>query len=765
MRIFKIFVIFFVSIFLPYHISHGFGPSNCGFRGYSFLNENIVNTKAAFAPYFLRFDDLYTRYDSIHKIQSDENLREWNERFCNLFKTEELRSIIYTSNILDLRRLGSVAKGLTSALPSHFLRNDFAMHLVEQKCLETIQYLAFAKECEPFVIPSEVGWSTPKRDTIGMRAMIEKGEKEFKKTKSHYIRLRYAYQIIRLAHYSKKYQKVLDLHDKLMTKVHAHPSLIDYWIMGHKAGALQRLKRNVEAAYLYAQIYTHCPSKRQSAYQSFYIKNDKEWDELLLLCKSDQERAMLYALRANSDDSKVVEEMDKIYQYDPSNENLELLMVKEVFKLEKDLLGKDFNDNRLVNLRKYKIPRKQVGKYLYTLRNFVDKCIRDGKVNNKDVWATAAAYLTFLAGDYYEAGRAFEEIKNKLPQKETVLKEQLDVFQLALKIVDLGDDMDNEDEDEIGDIIRDNELYWKYKDFPDFINDKLADVYFRTNSKGKAFRVHHSVKALKMNPKMDIINDLLRICRKKEKSSLEKVLVKKNNVSTIEYDLIDLKSTLLFNQGEIEAALELFKQIPRNERELQMRFNPFHEHLKDCVHCPMADTLKYDKAGVIDEILKLEYSGRANLGSGASYFYQLGNAYYNMTYFGDSWEVTDFYRSGMSWQYSNPQNKYSVVDSELGNVENMNFERARVFYNRALEIAKNPELAARIRFMLAKCDLNEFYIDPETKYRYKPKENQMPIIPSKYLKQYEVLINNYSETEFYKEIIKECKFFKAYALK
>ena len=44
-------IIFFIA--LPYQISKGCGPFELEFEGYSFLNPNIVNTKAEYARYGL----------------------------------------------------------------------------------------------------------------------------------------------------------------------------------------------------------------------------------------------------------------------------------------------------------------------------------------------------------------------------------------------------------------------------------------------------------------------------------------------------------------------------------------------------------------------------------------------------------------------------------------------------------------------------------------------------------------------------------------
>ena len=133
---------------------------------------------------------------------------------------------------------------------------------------------------------------------------------------------RYAYQLIRLAHYANDYQGVLDLFEFLEPKIDDQESIINYWILGHKAGALNALGQNVKAAYLYSVIFQNTPSKRETAYRSFNIKTDEEWKACLLLCENNMERATLYAIRANADQSKAAEEMEQIYELDPENLSL-----------------------------------------------------------------------------------------------------------------------------------------------------------------------------------------------------------------------------------------------------------------------------------------------------------------------------------------------------------------------------------------------------------------------------------------------------------
>ena len=65
--------LFFFLLILPFQISKGCGPYHLTFEGYTFLNPNIVDNNATFAPYFLKFNDLYKSPDSLEYIQQDEN--------------------------------------------------------------------------------------------------------------------------------------------------------------------------------------------------------------------------------------------------------------------------------------------------------------------------------------------------------------------------------------------------------------------------------------------------------------------------------------------------------------------------------------------------------------------------------------------------------------------------------------------------------------------------------------------------------------------
>lgn len=758
-----LFVLLFLS--LPIKISKACGPTFINFHGYSFLNLELIKDQAT-APYLLGINEIFENYLPENRAKINDNLLEWQERFCGLVEVKDLNYFIYKADIKDLELLRTVAGSKNMPVPTRFNLNSFATYLVNQKCIETINYLIFAKRCEPYVIRPDA-WGTGERDVAAMQALIKEGRREFKNTKSDYMRLRYAFQLIRLAHYSKDYEGTLKLYDFLLPKIdktvsRMEESFLPWWILGHKAGALHGLGEKVEAAYLYAQIFQHCPSRRESALRSFAIKTDEEWKECLLMCKDDDERSVLYAIRAHAAEAKAVEEMEHIYELNPTNEFLEVLLLKEVAKMEKNLLGIDFNSKKKENQRYFNVPKSYASDYVIRLQKFARRVRIEEKASRLELWHIAEGYLEFLAGDYYAAAKTFKAAREKVKNKAII--KQLGIFELALTISSL-ETINDDVERSIYDILKDNEVYKNSPDFGDFLKDKLADLYQKTNHPGKAFLCQYKVDDLRPNPKKELLDDLLSVAQKEEKTQFERLLTEFGDDDHIIHSLWDIQASIQLSNYQLEAAMESLKEIPRTEWDDFGIFNPFNDVLNDCVHCLYRrDTSElYNKGELIQEILDLEYEAKGDFQKSALNYYRIGLAWYNMSYFGYSWQVTDYFRSGRSWSRLH-QNKDGVFRHPIypfGNKENTDVSQALFYFEKARQLAENPELKARATFMAAKCEQKKYF----TGDLFKPEPccNQIPKLPEQYLFNFSRLQELYADTEFYQRAIRECKYFEAYA--
>ncbi|MCO6478506.1 MAG: hypothetical protein J5I94_17880 [Phaeodactylibacter sp.] len=733
--------------------------SNCRtrppFAGYSFISPLILNPELNGAPLFVDFEALERYYERKGNPQIQGNIEEWYERFCEVPRFQDIGVVVYQASITDLEQLESAMRSPSIPLSYYLRENSFAKYLLKNKCAETVNYLIFAKRCEPFVTRNDAWADAPNTARFRMQELIEEGLQAFRRTKSHYIRLRYAYQIIRLAHYSKEYRQVLELHEYLMPKVSNDPSIIEYWIMGHQAGALLALGERVEAAYLFSRIFENCPSKQESAYRSFSIKTDEEWNACLVRCENDEERATLYAIRANNPNSKLIVEMRNIYGLAPDSPYLTLLLIQELKRLEKHLLGVSFNDKRRRNERYYGIPTREAGQRVIELQRFATQVLDEGLIRDEALWRMAEGYLAFLAGNYYDARNAFQLAK-KLAAEDSPLEEQIRVFELAMEISayqSITDSMENR----LAEIRQYNKLYEKYEDFSDFTDDKMYQLYRQNGHEGKAYLFQYTLDQLKPNPQPDILDELITICNKPNRTKLEDQLVARGD-STFLYQLLDMKATHLMNNYQFEAALETMKQMPRVEWDNYGLYYPFIDRINDCVHCKgWPDNISpYNKGELLERLLQLEYEARAGTGNTAWNYYQIGLALYNMSYFSYSWKAMDYYRSGASLAPANLKDGDNVIPNPrfpYGNQEHFDCKQARFYFERARLATDSLNFAAKATFMAAKCERNEYYVNRWREGAAQAFEN------------FGLLVQNYSQTPMYQLFIEECKYFKAYALR
>lgn len=726
----------------------------------------------ALAPLFLRFDQLYKDYfEMVEKVNQQDNLSEWYERYCAEVKREDLEYIIYKASVNELQLLLTSTHSKSLQIPPGLQDNTLAQFIFKKKCTENLEYLIYAKQCEPYVVATDK-WQAAPRDKEAMQRLIAEGKRQFTKMHSHYMRLRYAYQIIRLAHYAGEYGQTLALYEELIPKIDKQnsrwgDSIIPWWIMGHRAGALRKLGDNVQASYLYSLIFQHCPSRRASALQSFFIKDDEEWQECFRLCRSDEERAALYTIRSSGAGSKALEDMEKIYQLTPLNRDLEVLLVQEIRKIERNLLGLEFNSRKAENKRYYKVPAPNIGKYVIDMQKFARKVRQEGKVERPELWRIAEGYLEFLAGDFYAAEKTFAEAGREVSDK--VLKEQLQVFQMALKIAAF-ERLTPEVETFAFDLINNNKLYKTYRSFPNFLRDKMAWLYTQSQQEGLAFLCHRPLNALRPNPEIKLLDNLIATAMNASPSRFERMLLEGSPLNT----LLDMKATLLMSRGEMEAAFEIYKRIPVGEWDNFNLFNPFQETFKDCIRCANQNSQGLsgylNKGELLQELLNLEYKAKSDLDGAAQHYYKLGLAYYNMSYFGYSWKVMDYFRSGATWaQLHKP--KYSEGDSRVfeyrgfpyGNRENTGLGRALYFFEKARLLATTPELAAKAAFQAARCDQKIYFQSPE--YQPEPCCNRIPRLAETSLVNFSRLKEQYRDTEFFKMIVKECKYLEVYVSK
>ncbi len=111
--------------------------------------------------------------------------------------------------------------------------------------------------------------------------------------------------------------------------------------------------------------------------------------------------------------------------------------------------------------------------------------------------------------------------------------------------------------------------------------------------------------------------------------------------------------------------------------------------------------------------------------------------------------IVDFYRS---------------LVSETYDPNYLDCSKAEDYYLKSMVASNDKEFKARCLFMAAKCEQNRFYIDKGVfqgtidYYPYDCEKNPQ-IKKENYRMYFKNLSDNYSKTEFYKQALKECKYF------
>lgn len=750
-------------------------PDAKPFYGYTFLYPEIVNKNAAYAPFFLRWGDYYKEiyFDKYRDIQREENINEWIGRFCDQPEYADVETLVYETDAQDLVQLQYAAedKEKKTLLPDLLTGNTFAEMIAINGCTEVIDYLRYAKRCEPHVTTIGDSWTPQPRDAQTMYNLIDDGMERFEQTKSYFLKLRYAYQMIRLAHYLGNWKYTIELHDRLIPRIDLKkPSIVYYWIIGHVAGAMQKLGKYPEAAYRYSIMFRHCPSKRMQAYRSFLIRNDKDWEETLRLCQSDAERATLYVMRAGDARERAVEEMQEIYKLEPGNPQLDLLLVSMVQELEKIILKTSVTDlkrGRAIG----ELKRENADKHLLDLQKFVRQVVQEKKVSNPKLWRATSGYIELLSNINEPANRnsAYQDwqgLEKKLSKKsDKTLIHQLAIWNCLLDVLNL-DQMPDNKRDSMAYVVRNENIFKETPYFESFLQDWLSAKYADKHP-GKAVLVGWSPEALTYNPNLVLLDDLLKLADSNDPVLLEKTMMIDTNPDFAKTKLFEIRGAYLLSLGQPEAALATLRKIKPTQEIGLTKFAPFREKVGEQINRPpVYDSLILTRRGIAEKIIEFQThikiaEAENDSATATKYYYLLGLGYYNMSYFGYEWEVMDFFRSGYNQLRLAQGPVFPLRNSPDGNRENTDVSLALTYFEEALRWANNPEMAARATYMAARCHQKMWFCDLECTYR--PGSKLIPTLPDHYMVYYNDLMQKYSETNFYKGVVKQCKWLEAYA--
>jgi len=668
---------------------------------------------------------------------------------------------------------------------------------------DVASYIAFAQECgELFNYKSEYYWGYEdirNKKAVDISELLEPSIETFKATKNKNIKLRYGYQIVRMLHYTKQYEAAIAFFNKHI-EGKFNTNEMYYYTLDQVAGCYYKQGKYADAAYKYLTVFNKSNDRKKSAYLSFMFCSSKNVDIKQFVKTNDEKIAHLTLIGLTSF-ANPLQVFDEAIAIDPSNKKLELLFMRALNDLESEVWE---TSPGLNEVSFPKITDKSAATIL-KLKSVAQQMQKNKAVKNKDYWLLAESYCSFLEFDFNTANKLIGKVKSEhLAYEKKNLMYVYEVFS--------WDKMDSKKEAYIApvldEIIKPQSIYiyselrpaWKYS-----ILEHIGHIYYKDKKYAKAYLMHNSIYGATAVSNEQVLKDLVAFCSKTDYNYFEKLLLRRVHSGKEKYSPKDYAEyaygIYLLETFKIEEAYELLKDSPledglstaiANKIDKYIFSNNTLEGFDYNMDYIMTDDRystfnfipqEFSKSKLAEILIKLHaivkdpevdnYDKKAAM-------YALGNYYYNIS-------GTGLYRGYINGDtYLNfhsyfPSNKKTCADTKIKNNIGYNLggaeyaekryygyaTKALEYYSVALKIegekresedhTYNKEWNARTLYMMAKCELNLLYNSDVDAWGMEVNESTFP-----YKQSFKKLHDNYSDTDFYTQIIRECSYFAVY---
>ncbi|MBL0198694.1 MAG: hypothetical protein IPP81_00525 [Chitinophagaceae bacterium] len=780
-------------ISLPQNII-GCGPDADPYDYYtSFFHQNLPEAQGYRPFYYIGYQSFYD--DAEPTDVTDVLADEWITYCGHSVQKADAKKLVNKFAWKDLNNLYyNLEKNQPLKIPDSVKQNSMTAYFIQSKDLEALGYILYAKQVEPYVTGGEGDWNAPARDSLKMAKLIKNGQQLYAVAKKDIFKQKYAYQFLRLAHYSERYTDVINWYDEFAARTTSN-SVLQPLTLALKAGALFHTGQQKEAAYLFSKVFAASTAKRISNYLGFNWSVDRKANknDYLDMCKGDKERAAMLALFALSSSDNSLPDMKEIFRLNPASEELEVLVVREINKLEEKYLtpamlkvpgGKPFYFT-WEDESKDSVMRESE-KEVTSLASFLNDAAQSKSISNAGLFETAAGYAAYMTRDYTTAKKYLADAE-KMPLTQKV-KDQWALTNLLVTINE-KDKIDAAFEEQllpslqwIAEKVKAEKAvtlnYWQVQQWRSIYRNLMSEVLAkRYHEQGDLAKetlcigaADHMMKGqqnyygsvngidfLRNNLMSKDVEKLYTLLTTNQPNKFESYLFAHNSVTKKE--VVDFAGTSYVREYDYTKAIEWFK---KSSDKKAITKNPFIDVLYD-VEEQLADEKKFSttKLAFAQEMLKLEQQTRQPAMAAKS-FYKMALGMYNITYYGHTWEMVQYYRSGSDGYYI-PENGTAFQKEYYGAF------KAKEYFEKAMDAGTDKNFKARCLFMMAKCAQKQVHQPQYSEYKTnwdKYDEDQKAywakFKANTYFPQF---VKEYGNTAFYKEAFSSCSYLRDFVKK
>lgn len=773
----------------------------------TFFQPEIGDKNVEFTPYYFSLSYDYriskTHYEA-SRLELKQNYHEWINATEGNFNSVDFSKVVNEYSY-------EVIKDSMNELDKS---NSFIRCLNKKK--EFKEYFILAKATESFnsIAGANDRWGI--NDTIKARPvyLINNIHLLLKNSTNKFIKERCAYLLCRLYFYLKDKDN--------LNKVYANyiqQSGSNSWVKYAAKYFVIRLK-DVDHKQEYINglldVAEHSMDKRMIAIKLLNEEDTKSIDSFI---KTDHQRAVYKAIQTLKYPAYSLKSIKEIYTLDSHNKFLNLLIVREINKLEDWLLtsiSTEYQTSACKDEFEWEVEdknyfrnqnRKNDLKYAGEFKNFLESLVAKADID-KVLLNSYLSHLNMVMGNNEDAisncnyvlshssERAPEYLQakvnsvvagiNKAKKLSPNLQEGL--YKVMVTLDKLGVKKFNQNPSDFIDevdyntpSVKDNVLVYlgrrlyKYGDVAHaalLLNNptKPWGEYRPGGYKDAYIFLYENAKPMDYDSLISFINN-------PHKTRFEKYCIRMNRQfisnrwKSYDRDLFgntnvmyDLKGTYYLNIDSLPLALDAYKKVSKNYWKdsstasgYYMTGDPFNLSIYDTHDVAIDSGFKNnaDKAIFLSRLISLKRKTllEKNPEKKAALFYQIGNAYFSLTYYGKYWILS---KPWWSMDDKESFDKRTTFDyNYFGTV------RAKEYYNKAFQYAQNKKMAAFYGVYISECENYKrqylFYSNPKNKnvdYDHRYEWDDMILENT--------LKNKLGNVGFYKRLIEECPLYQEF---
>ncbi|OXB06795.1 hypothetical protein [Flavobacterium pectinovorum] len=724
MRVFSS-LLFFLSLQVSFACGWSVSPETSRLVLFKAQREGFFKL----TPFYYSADYYYST-NTVSGVDQELNCLEWQKKLGNKINPKDVHTILYET---DAEQFENAFE--SKSLKKAFEKNTFIEALLLPKNKVFLNYILFAKKLE-YNSNIDVKWESWEQVGYNSKdhklADLEDFEKKIKTAKDPFLKQRYAFLILRYSFYAQDKNEVIRLYDTYFAE--NKNTILQPWALYYKALCIDDLPLQ---NYLLSKVFATCEEKSFAVLQHY---NWKLTAETLALVQNNEERSVILSIESFRNPAPDLKTIKEVYELSPNSLNLSFLIGREINKLEDWIFTPQYTTNGspsvvfegtdwygdYVNAKNENFNKDIL--YLRELEYFLIAIREQTSGEQKEYITAAIAQLCFMDDDI-ELGKKYTNMISDKANLSIQMQKNIQLALVSLK----QDDLKNETVQ--------NQLFKYFDSVENLIetdNGLFKNLYslYRIAS-GEFYKKNDRVTAGLLMMKSDLKNEgeysgyyntpyfynyigyfertatvedvdkLIALQQKEDKTPFEKYICSGTIAPNIDY-YKDLKGTIAFRNNDLELAYETFSSMPKDFWEKNYSFtdflneNPFTPKILQKQEERKFD-YRFNKAEFIAKLIQLK---KQNTASGNL---QLANAYFNVSYLGNSWMMVAYdWTSGESYvDYVYGDNSEKEKTYQKGNYYSLTM--AKMYYEKALKMSKNKNEKALASLMIFECNYYNHY--------------------------------------------------------